>query len=156
MDLIKELKIAITTPLNFKNLLIIFFHIFLVLIVGLSMLVLVKFFFLGSSARTACTTPKTTSVKSSVTSVKNVVYKINFSGNEKCFMQSWFTWANDNKDLSLWVYDPSGNVSIIDSTKTQPNLNYFSNSPLIKGDWRLIVKTTSKTKVYYSGEIAIR
>ncbi len=156
MDLVKEFKKAVKNPVNFKNLFIIFFNCFLVLIVGLSMLVIIKYFIKGPTPRTACSTPNSMSVSDSAVASKDVVYNITFSGNSKCFIESWFTWADSNKDLSFWVYEPSGNVSVIDSTKGQSNLTYITKSPPAQGSWRLIIKTKSTTPIPFSGEIAIR
>lgn len=155
MDLVKEFKIAVKNPVNFKNLFIIFFNFFLILILGLSMLAIIKYFVGSPSVRTACTTPRSMAVNDSANANKDIVYNINFSGNDKCFIESWFTWADTNKDLSLWVYEPSGNVSVIDSTKDQPNLTFITKSPPAQGSWRLIIKTKSTTPIPFSGEVAI-
>lgn len=156
MDLIKELKLAVKNPFNFKNLYIIFFHLFLILIVGLSMLIVIKIVFLNKDTLTACSTPKSNNFTETVINSKNIVYQIKFSGNEKCFLHSWFTWENEAQNLSLWVYDPNGNVTVVEKTASLPNLYYFSNSPLTKGTWRLILKTDSAKALPFSGSLEIR
>lgn len=156
MDLVKEFKTAVKNPLNFKNLFVIFFTIFLILIVGLSMIAIFKKISVFSDKTTACDIPKSITTKGSALVNKNAIYELNFKGNNNCFLQVWFTWKKTTQKVDLWVYDPNGNVNIVEPTKSQANLNLTLNAPLTKGNWRFILKSKSSVPVGYNGEIAVR
>jgi len=156
MDLAKEFKSAVKNPLNFKNLFVIFVTVFLILIVGLSLLTLVKKITALSNKTTACNFPKTISVPGSVVLNKDSVYKLNFEGNNNCLLHVWFTWKELDQKIDLWVYDPKGNVQIVEPTKTQSNLSFTLNTPIDKGNWRFILKSKNKKPISYNGGIAIR
>ncbi len=156
MDLAKEFKIAVKNPINIKNFFVIFFSFFLVLIIGLTMLAVGKSLFFNTSVKTACNSSNVMQVSSSVVTKNDVIYNINFNGNSQCFLNTWFTWKNPAQKVTLWVYDPNGNVNLVEPAKGQTNVNFLANSSLIKGKWRIILKTDSTTKIPYSGEIGIR
>lgn len=156
MDLVKEFKSALNNPLHFKSLSIIFVTFFLVIIVGLSMICLLGNFNTVLSPQSACDNSGTKKVSSSVSKNSGAVYNFTFDGNQQCYLNAWLTWQDTKEQLTLWVYDPKGSVSIIEPSNGQTNVNFLANSPLARGDWRVIVKTDSSTSVIFNGEIAFR
>lgn len=156
MDLVKEFKTAVHNPLNFRNLNVIFVTLFLVLIIGLSLASFLSIFEPAVGSKTACDTPMVKSINNSVVKNSDAVYNFSFNGNQQCFLNVWFTWKSTSQKITLWVYDPKGNVNIIEPTNTQTNVNFLANSPVTTGNWRVIVKTESTLSLPFSGQIAFR
>lgn len=156
MDLVKEFKTAVHNPLNFRNLNVIFVTLFLVLIIGLSLASFLSIFETAVGSKTACDTPMVKSINNSVVKNSDAVYNFSFNGNQQCFLNAWFTWKSTSQKITLWVYDPKGNVNTIEPTNTQTNVNFLANSPVTTGNWRVIVKTESTLSLPFSGQIAFR
>lgn len=157
MDLYKLLKEALKNPLSFRSASIIFVNLFFLLISAVILFSVVSYYFaLNVSARSGCSDTQVKKINSSIKSGQDKIYKLNYQGNNKCFLNAWVTWSKSSENITFWLYDPKGNVSIIDPSVSQTHNYLYSAPPLLKGEWKIVLKTTSNSTINYRGEIGFR
>lgn len=153
MDLLKLFKESLRNPFSFKSLTIIFVNLFFVAIIALSMLYILGLFGIDFSPAQACNSNLVKKLTDSVGKNNDVVYNFNFRGNSYCFLNTYVTWKNPNDAVTFWIYDPKGNVNVVDPNPKQAYNFVYVPSPVATGNWKFVLKTES-SRVNFNGEIS--
>lgn len=149
MDLLALFQKSLRNPFSLQSVFIIFVNLFIFITVGL---VLVVIFLLNSSQDTLCDKPGSAVINGTVTSKDETAYTFSFRGNDKCMLSTRISWQNSSEPIDIWLYDPQGNVSILEGNKESKTNSYLLSAPT-KGDWRLALKTNSAVSIPFTGEI---
>ncbi|HSX57815.1 MAG TPA: hypothetical protein VLE47_00900 [Candidatus Saccharimonadales bacterium] len=152
MDLIALFKKSVRDPLHFNSFFIIFVTLFIFLIIGISIVALSSNLL---SSQTGCNATKTKQLSGIASKTSDTVYLLKFDGNSQCFLSGSVTWANKNSSIKIWLYDPSGKVSIISPNPNQTYSLIYAASPVSQGTWKMVLKADSK-EVPFSGEVSIK
>jgi len=155
MDLLKLLREALKDPFKIKSTFIIFVNLFFFLIIGLTMFSVLHFLGFDLTPAGACTQQKSREIDATVGKSKEISYDFSYSGNSYCFFTAFVTWDNPKDAITFWIYDPKGKVSVVEPSFKQTHNFIYTPSPLMEGDWKLVLKTDSD-KVDYTGEINFR
>ncbi len=157
MDLLKLSKKAIQHPLYYTNFFVLFVTTFILLIVGLSVA-----YTLGLATMESRENPDSCNFKQSkkfngdVSSTNNAIFQLDYKGNASCVLSAFFSWKNSENIDSVWIYNPEGEIEVIEPTNGQSFVDFSKNSPLTTGRYRFVIKADTTSALRYSGNISIK
>lgn len=108
----------------------------------------------GSKKFDKCSQSKKVSGKLSQN--KQAVYQLEYQGGTECILTAIFDWKNPEDVTSIWVYNPEGDIEVIEPGKNQTSATFAKNSPLSQGRYRFVLKSEKSSELKYSGNISIR
>ena len=154
MNLLREVKSATKKPFSVKSFYIFFVAIFLVLIAPLTVLGIVHQGNMIRNANSNCAVPAEKSFSGNAGISRDGIHEFEFSG-ENCKFTAWVRWDGDG-DLSLWVYEPTGNVHVIDGQKNKKFELFKVTDKSKAGKYRIAVKLVTGNSLNYTATVSFR
>lgn len=154
MDLVQEVKKSIKNPLKIESFYVLFVTAFVLLLLPLTILGVLaqRTFFV--SARNSCAVPAEQSFSGTVDKTGDSEHNFTFKG-QNCNLAAWVN-GSGNADLSLWVYEPSGKIHVIDENKNKSYEFLYVSEPVTEGNYRLAVRLISGNSSNYSATVSFR
>ena len=156
MDLLTLSKKAIQNPLHYHNFFVLFVTTFIILVLGLSIVSLTSKLLTQVSSVTACDSAQNKKIAGRALSSDDVIYQLNYKGNSQCFLAAFLTWKEPREAITLWVYDPSGKIEVVEPSEKQTHTQFYKASPLSSGEWKFVIKAANGTQVDYSGNLSVQ
>lgn len=154
MDLIQLSKKAVRQPLNHKNFYILFVTAFFFLIIGLSLLAFFGAMSDPEAEINTCNSKQSQSLSGRITPEKDVVYQMDYQGNDLCILSAVFTWKNPDSVKAIWVYNPQGEIEVIEP-HDENSASFTQVSPLESGKWRFVMKANG-SNASFSGNLSLK
>ena len=154
MELLKEIKSSIKNPLTMRSGFVLFVSGFILLLIPLTIIGLLSQRTLFTNAKSNCAVPAEKTFKGSARQTTDGEHNFTFSG-EGCTLTVWVN-GSSNSDLSLWIYEPDGNIRVVDDNKDKSYEFVFINETMKSGDYRLAVRVLSGGSSKYTATISFR
>lgn len=156
MDLVHLSKKAVQNPFHISNFFVLFTTVFLLLIVGLSLISVLGRLSSQIRSNTACDSTQNKKISGNALNTGDTVYHLNYAGNSSCFLSISLTWEKEQEAVALWVYNPNGKIDIVKPENNQTYTQFYKSSPLPAGEWRFVIKAEKGTQVNYSGNLSVQ
>ncbi len=141
MALLKEIKSSLKNPLSMRSAFVLFVSGFTLLLVPLTVLGVLSQRTFFTNAKSNCAVPAEQTFKGTTNQNTDGEHNFTFSG-EGCTLTAWVN-GSDNSDLALWIYEPDGNIRVVDDNKDKSYEFIFVDETVKSGDYRLAVRVLS-------------
>lgn len=154
MELFKEIKSSIKNPLSLRSSFVLFTSGFILLLIPLTVIGLLSQRSFFTNAKSNCAVPAEKTFKGTTSQTSDGEHNFTFSG-ENCTLTVWVD-GSDNSDISLWIYEPDGNIRVVDDNKDKSYEFIFVDEAMKSGDYRLAVRILSGGSSEYTATISFR
>ena len=154
MDLLKEIKSSIKNPAALKSFYVLFVTAFVLLLVPLTVLALASQVNYLAQARNNCAVPIEKTFTGAISEGRDGEHVFVFDGSD-CSLTARAN-SLDDKDISLWLYLPDGNIKVADKNINKSYEFLYAQEPVQKGSYRLAVRLKSGGSSNYTATISFR
>lgn len=154
MELLKEIKLSVKNPLSMRSGFVLFVSGFILLLIPLTVIGLLSQRTFFTNAKNNCAIPAERTFKGSTSQKTYGEHNFTFNG-EGCTLTAWVD-GSGNSDLSLWIYEPDGNIRVVDNNKDKSYEFIFVDETMKSGDYRLAVRILSGGSSEYTATISFR
>lgn len=152
--LLEEVESSVKNPLKFRSFYVLFVTVFVLLLIPLTIigLLLQRNFFTHASNSCAVSVQRT--FTGTVDRTKDGAHVFVFSG-VNCSLTAWVN-GSGNVDLTLWVYEPDGNVLVVNDNRDKSYEFLYVSGPVKEGTYRLAVRLNSGINSTYTAAVSFR
>lgn len=153
-QLLSEVKSSAKDPFTIKSFYVLFVTAFALLLIPLSVLAIVSQRSLYSEAKNSCAVPAERTFTGSTDKTRDGEHVFVFDG-AGCQLTAWVNWTG-KEDLSLWIYEPDGNIHVMDKYSDKNYELLRVSEPVKAGKFRVAVRLVSGDRSNYSATVSFR
>ncbi len=154
MGLLQELNSSVKNPLKFRSFYVLFVAAFALLLLVLTTLGLMSQRNFLTEARNNCAVPAERTFTGNANQTKDGEHVFIFSGIN-CSLSAWVN-GSGSVDLALWIYEPGGNVWVVDENKDKSYEFLYVPQPVKEGTYRLAIRLNSGGNSNYTATVSFR
>ncbi|MEX0617128.1 MAG: hypothetical protein WD231_05000 [Candidatus Woykebacteria bacterium] len=154
MDLFEKVQTALKEPFSIPSFYTLFVTLFILLMLPLTVLGIYAQRGFLAQAKENCASPAERTFTGSLNPNKDSEHTFVFDGGN-CRLTAWVNGEGD-ADVSLWIYEPDGNIRVVDEHKDKSYEFVSVASPAKKGQYRIAVRQKAATVSSYSVTVSFR